>query len=165
MLVNNVQSPAVITSNSIAYKLQLPEEIQIFPVFHVSQLKKLVGNHQATEKLSKGMEIEEEMVEPEAILQKRTKEIAGESIPQILIKWKGKTKEEATWMNTTDALNQFPDISLEDKAALEEVGNDSKSAVSLGPMQLKVYLKKKFRNKEGPRTDLGTGQLEFTEKK
>lgn len=37
---------------------------------------------------------------------------------------------------------------------------DSSSASSPSPKKLKVYFRKKFRNKGGPRADSGIGQLD-----
>ncbi|KAF2294454.1 hypothetical protein GH714_011560 [Hevea brasiliensis] len=103
---------------SVAYKLQLPEHVRIHPIFHVSQLKRVISQHQVAPALSKELEVDEELIEPEDVLQHRISTINGNSISQLLIKWKGKPIEEATWMAYFDVVDQFPSFSLEDKAVL-----------------------------------------------
>ncbi|KZT75359.1 hypothetical protein F511_47616 [Dorcoceras hygrometricum] len=48
------------------------------------------------------------------------KKIAGMMIPQVLVQWKNKPTEEATWEDAADFQAQFPQTSLGDKAELEE---------------------------------------------
>ncbi|KAF2308881.1 hypothetical protein GH714_022672 [Hevea brasiliensis] len=55
---------------NVAYKLQLLENVKIHSVFYVSQLKKVVADHQVATELPKGLEIEETLLEPEALLEK-----------------------------------------------------------------------------------------------
>ncbi|KAF2285198.1 hypothetical protein GH714_039004 [Hevea brasiliensis] len=97
---------------SVAYKLQLPKHVRIHPVFHVSQLKRVIGQHQVAPALPKELEVDEELIEPEDVLQHRISTINGNSISQLLIKWKGKPIEEATWMAYFEVVNQFPSFSL-----------------------------------------------------
>ncbi|KAF2322094.1 hypothetical protein GH714_006594 [Hevea brasiliensis] len=138
---------------SVAYKLQLPEHVRIHPVFHVSQLKRVIGQHQVALALPMELEVDEELIEPEDVLQQRISTINGNSISQLLIKWKGKPIEEATWMAYFDVVNQFPSFSLEDKAVLQGVSNNmgldvNPEEVRRGPKSLRVYYRKNFKKKE-----------------
>ncbi|KZV37450.1 hypothetical protein F511_24857 [Dorcoceras hygrometricum] len=103
----------------VAYKLQLPVGSRIHPVFHVSQLKKAVGKHTNVQELPAGLEQDLTFnYEPLRVVGHRQKKQAGIVVPQVLVQWKGKAPEEATWENADDFQAQFPHTSLEDKAAL-----------------------------------------------
>lgn len=56
----------------MSYKLKLPDEARVHPVFHVSQLKKAIGSYSAEASLPEGLEMElEENEEPEELLASR----------------------------------------------------------------------------------------------
>ncbi|KZV32830.1 hypothetical protein F511_20931 [Dorcoceras hygrometricum] len=102
----------------VAYKLQLSEGSRIHPVFHVSQLKKAVGQHEQIQDLPVGLEQELSFnYEPLQVISHRLKKIAGMMVLQVLVQWKNKPAEEATWEDAADFQAQFPQASLEDKAA------------------------------------------------
>ncbi|KAF2293086.1 hypothetical protein GH714_036471 [Hevea brasiliensis] len=62
--------PIIQKISAAAYKLQLPESSKIHLIFHVSQLKKVVGQHLVATNLPKDLEIDDKLVEPETLLQK-----------------------------------------------------------------------------------------------
>ncbi|MCH86314.1 hypothetical protein A2U01_0007169, partial [Trifolium medium] len=143
---------------AVAYKLKLPEGSRVHPVFHVSLLKKAVGNYDENEELPELMD-EGEIYEPEAVLATRKINQQGEEIKQVLIHWKGKTAEEATWEEVIMMRSQFPKFNLEDKVLVEGEGIDrTHLAESLPHEQLihydtdghkiwKVYSRRKKGNK------------------
>lgn len=144
---------------AVAYKLRLPTSSKVHPVFHVSLLKKAVGQYHENEELPDLMAGEqEEEFEPEAVLAVRRVQKQGEEVKQLLIHWKGKTVEEATWEDYVMFKSQFPQFNLEDKVAAEEGSidrnNDNNSSLpgqlihhtSSGPRVWKVYSR---RGKKG----------------
>ncbi|KZV39092.1 hypothetical protein F511_34262 [Dorcoceras hygrometricum] len=113
--------PYVVTQKigEVAYKLQLPAGSRVHPVFHASQLKKAVGKHSQIQELPLGTEQDlTSNYEPVNVLAQRQKKQAGVLIPQILVQWKDKPIEEATWEDAADFASQFPQTNLGDKAAL-----------------------------------------------
>jgi hypothetical protein len=58
-----------------------------------------------------------EQVQPKLVLAKRT-------VQQVLVQWRGKTTEEATWEDMITIKSQFPQFCLEDKAFGLEGGID-----------------------------------------
>ncbi|KZV51588.1 hypothetical protein F511_10541 [Dorcoceras hygrometricum] len=120
--------PFVVTQRigKVAYKLQLPVGSRIHPVFHVSQLKKAVGKHANVQELPAGLEQDLSFnYEPLRVVGHRQKKQVGILVPQVLVQWKGKAPEEATWEDAADFQAQFPNTSLGDKAALEGEAIDS----------------------------------------
>ena len=100
----------------VAYKLQLPPTSRIHPVFHVSLLKKAVGNYEAEADLPTGLEDDRaDIIEPEAVLASRRVIKHGERLKKWLIQWKGKPVDEATWEDEISIRSQFPTLCLEDK--------------------------------------------------
>jgi hypothetical protein len=80
---------------TVAYKLELPAHSSIHPVFHVSQLKNVVGaNHQVLPTLPSDFAIH---LAPEKILQTRSVVRGSSTIPQVLIKWNNLPAALATW--------------------------------------------------------------------
>jgi len=107
----------------VAYKLRLPASSCIHPVFHVSQLKKMVGNHtlMKPEEMTRLNENYEWLAMPEMI-QGYAKNKEG--MWEVLIKWQGLPSQEATWEEYDDFQKRFPDFHLEDKVNLERECND-----------------------------------------
>ncbi|MCI22727.1 hypothetical protein A2U01_0043903, partial [Trifolium medium] len=122
----------------VAYKLKLPDESRVHPVFHVSLLKKAVGNYQDKDELPDLMEEPIDVYVPEAVLAMRKHKQNGEESNQLLIHWKGKNVEEATWEDELMIRSQFPNFDLEDKVLFEEGGIDraqsSKDGESFNPV-------------------------------
>ncbi|CAJ2679642.1 unnamed protein product [Trifolium pratense] len=131
--------PIIERVGAVAYKLKLPTGSKVHPVFHVSLLKKVVGNYDENEELPELMD-EGENYEPEAVLATRKINQQGEEIKQVLVHWKGQTAEEATWEEVIMMRSQFPKFNLEDKVLVEGEGIDKTHlAESLPHEQLVHY--------------------------
>lgn len=141
---------------AVAYRLKLPEGSRVHPVFHVSLLKKAVGRYHEEDELPDLLEEHIEVYKPEAVLATRKVKKQDEEIRQILIHWKGKTTEEATWEDEIMIKSQFPKFFLEDKAISEGEGIDRPQLVEKelpreqlmyrepsGPQAWKVYSRRK----------------------
>lgn len=111
----------------VAYKLRLPVASKIHPVFHVSQLKKVIREHQVIQELPDQLEAQEEwMIEPEHVQVYRQINYNNQLIFQVLVQWKGLSTDEAAWIDKDDFQGQFLYFSHEDKANMKKGGNDKK---------------------------------------
>ncbi|MCH82977.1 Ty3/gypsy retrotransposon protein, partial [Trifolium medium] len=109
----------------VAYKLQLPDTSRIHPIFHVSLLKKAVGDYPVQGELPKELEIAvDSVIYPEKVLGSRVTLQGNIDVPQSLIQWKNKPLEDVTWEDDAFIAGQFPEFSLEDKALFETGGID-----------------------------------------
>ncbi|PNX67717.1 hypothetical protein L195_g055774, partial [Trifolium pratense] len=105
----------------VAYKLKLPTSSRVHPVFHVSLLKKAVRQYHESEELPDLMTGgQDEVFELEDVLVVRNVQKQGEEMKQLLIYWKGKTLEDATWEDYVMLKSLFLQFNLEDKVAAEE---------------------------------------------
>ncbi|MCI31388.1 hypothetical protein A2U01_0052600, partial [Trifolium medium] len=112
--------PIIEKIGAVAYKLKLPIGSRIHPVFHVSLLKKAVGEYHEDEELPALMDDDQvDHYEPEAVLATRKIRQQGEEVKQVLVHWKGKSAEEATWEDVIMMKSQFPKFNLEDKVVVE----------------------------------------------
>lgn len=140
---------------NVAYKLQLLLESRVHPFFHVSCLKKTLGNKPQDEaKLPEELETDLAIkYEPEGIWAKRFKKRETEQILQLLVQWKGRRAEETTWEDADVFLSPFSDHHLEDKVVFEGGDNDTGTEnVGLNkqrPMIQYVYSKKKIGKPRG----------------
>ncbi|KAK0580835.1 hypothetical protein LWI29_006834 [Acer saccharum] len=100
---------------SVAYKLDLPASSRIHPVFHVSLLKKHVGDSVCVQSELPSLGAEEQIIAtPQAILDRRIRRRKDE----VLIHWQGLSPAEATWEELDVIQGQFPNLTLEDKAKI-----------------------------------------------
>ena len=80
------------------YILELPNSSRVHLVFHVSCLKKVIGENLPVQKIL--LELDEEgkiILEPEAVTGTRTRQLRNRSILEYLIKWKNLPTEDSTW--------------------------------------------------------------------
>ncbi|KAH9294879.1 hypothetical protein KI387_038467, partial [Taxus chinensis] len=95
---------------TVAYKLELPQSTRIHPVFHVSCLKKVIGQRVSSQIVLPELDEEGRVIlEPECILQTCTKRLRTRVITEYLIKWKNMDNEDATWEDMT-FLQQHPEL-------------------------------------------------------
>ena len=86
----------------MAYKLALPLTAEIYPVFHVSCLMKVIGNNCRVQ--TSLPELDEEgsiWLQPEQVLDTRDKHLRSRMIKEVLVKWKDTSPEDATWEPAT----------------------------------------------------------------
>ena len=93
----------------VANKLDLPKSSQIHPVFHVSQLKKLVGNVQTSNHLPDAL-YETKTKEPEYCLDGKMVKRQGRAATMVLVKWKNEAHDEASWEYMFDVQKKFLDF-------------------------------------------------------
>ena len=83
----------------MAYQLDLPSTSQIHLVFHVSQLKPIVGSKLAPEivKLLDYYDVSQNFSPPLAILNKWTILVDNQFKYQVLVQWDGLPAEKISW--------------------------------------------------------------------
>ena len=102
---------------TVAYKLELPAASLIHDVFHVSLLKKHLGpdvpispSLPPTNVDSVILPLPEAMLDSSVIQKDRYR-----PREEILVKWAGSPREDATWENRRRFARMYPDFLLEDK--------------------------------------------------
>ncbi|CAH9084460.1 unnamed protein product [Cuscuta epithymum] len=130
--------------NSVAFKLQLPDDSKIHPVFHVSLLKKVIAPTTQFQPLPKCLSEEMELqVIPEAVMDSRVNQAGN---VEVLIHWKNLPSFEDSWELLQMMREHFPDFHLGDKVNFQGGSNDR--LISDKPIKYfnKVYHR---RNKGG----------------
>lgn len=103
-----------------AYRLRLPDESKIHPVFHVSQLKRVLGEqHQVSTLPPVCDDLQEVIVQPEEVLAQRYNATGG---LEILVKWHGLPSHDDLWVLAKEFKREFPLFKLEDKLSVEGGG-------------------------------------------
>lgn len=82
----------------VAYELELPLGSRIHNIFHVSCLKKVLGQQVTSAVELPPLDDEGHLVlEPETILERRERKLRGGTIREFLVRWKNLPDEDATW--------------------------------------------------------------------
>ncbi|RVW62500.1 Retrovirus-related Pol polyprotein from transposon 17.6 [Vitis vinifera] len=103
----------------VAYRLSLPPEAKIHPVFHVSLLKKYVGTSlPALVDLPPISDEGQLQVTPEKVVNTRWIKRGTKFIEESLVQWKNLPVEDATWEDTQMLKHQFSTLNLEDKGPI-----------------------------------------------
>ncbi|PKA48408.1 hypothetical protein AXF42_Ash021618 [Apostasia shenzhenica] len=98
---------------AVAYKLKLPPYAKIHPVFHVSILKKKIGNQQVAEILpQEATQLGQVQAQPIAILNRRMILRKRRLVEQVLIQWSQMSAEDSNWEDVTSLRQQFPAFSI-----------------------------------------------------
>ena len=121
---------------AVAYKLKLPPSSAIHPVFHVSQLRRAIGDQAHSSSLPPTLTDDNEVVLEPATVEGVRQGAAGDR--EVLIRWKGLADYEATWETVDGIRHQFPEFHLEDKVSLEGGSN-------VKPPIVKTYVRRKNR--------------------
>jgi hypothetical protein len=108
---------------AVAYKLKLPDDSKVHPVFHVSLLKKAIAPNVEPQPLPSCMnEAWQLESEPEEAMDTRRNEV-GEV--EVLVKWKGLPEFENSWELDDKLRKEYPGFLLEVKESFEGRGIDS----------------------------------------
>ena len=74
-------------TGTMAHKLELPIACRVHPVFHVSCLKKIIGDRLPVQTILPEFDEEGKIIlEPEVIIETRTRQLQNRSISEYLIK-------------------------------------------------------------------------------
>ncbi|KAJ8752672.1 hypothetical protein K2173_005561 [Erythroxylum novogranatense] len=123
---------------SMAYKLKLPADAKIHPVFHVSTLKPYHAGNNKFEAVLPPI-AEKEPRTPLAILGQRYR--AGKL--ELLVHWTKSSPADASWEKVQDMLDHYPNFKLEDKLP--------KGTGSIDTRPLQVYTRYTHNQKKQPR--------------
>jgi hypothetical protein len=86
----------VVKIGTVAYKLDLPIASNIDPIFHVSQLKRMVSNSTlVSASLPDPTVVSYQVLEE--VLESRLVKKGDTEVAQVLIKWSNMSQELATW--------------------------------------------------------------------
>ena len=119
---------------AVAYRLKLPPTSVIHPVFHVSQLRRAIGDHEASTMLPATLtEDMEVLLQPERVTGVRCD---SHGRREVRVAWKDLPEYEETWEPFDFLAKQFPEFNLEDKVSSWEGSN---------VRPLKTYARRKKR--------------------
>ena len=102
--------PIIAKVGVVAYRLQLPAHSKVHPVFHVSQLRKHVGNSTVQSTFPLMNDEGEIAAIPVAILDRRLKQVGHKVVVYLLVQWSTGTREDATWESYLDMERRFPHL-------------------------------------------------------
>jgi len=99
----------------VAYELELPQGSKIHNVFHVSCLKKALGQQVTVRDELPPMDDKGHLVlQPETIIDTRERQLQSRTVWEFLVRWKNLPDEDATW--ESERILQHPSLQLlEDK--------------------------------------------------
>ena len=108
----------------VAYRLDLPSHSRLHPVFHVSQLKKQLGQLDcAAPELPDVTTDGDVILVPKWLIDFRWIKHGRTVTHELLVQWVGISDDDATWESYVDLQIRFPHMNLEDKIRLKGEGN------------------------------------------
>ncbi|XP_070003942.1 uncharacterized protein [Nicotiana sylvestris] len=97
----------------VAYDLALPPSLSsVHPVFHVSMLRKYIGDPSHILDFST-VQLDDDLtfdVEPVAILGRQVQKLRSKDIASVKVQWKGRPVEEATWKTERQMQSRYPHL-------------------------------------------------------
>lgn len=112
--------------------MALPENSQIHPIVHVSQLKRMLGDGEITDsRLPTVTEEERPTFWPVRAIDYRQVKKSGRFRWEVLIEWESLPLSEAIWENVEAMKEQFLELDLEDKDVRQGERNDANEARDL----------------------------------
>ena len=96
---------------SVVYELDLPNDLaKVHPVFHVSMLRKFIGDASAIVKIEdvaidEGLTYEEVPID---ILDRQVKRLSNKEIASIKVLWQNQKVDSATWEAEEDMKKRYP---------------------------------------------------------
>lgn len=106
----------------VAYRLELPPDAKIHNIFHVSLLKKHIGSKHPASATLPPLTPDSTTPKPEAILDRRLLKKHNTAGVALLIKWKNRLPEDATWEDFDEIARKFPAF-IGEVAAIQEQDN------------------------------------------
>ncbi|XP_070041057.1 uncharacterized protein [Nicotiana tomentosiformis] len=102
--------------SQVAYRLKLPPELSLVrPIFHVSMLKKLVGDPSfiiPVETIEVNERLTYEEV-PIAILDRQVRKLRNKEIASVKMLWRNQQVEESIWEKEEDMNKRYPHLFVE----------------------------------------------------
>ncbi|KAK8938724.1 hypothetical protein KSP39_PZI011094 [Platanthera zijinensis] len=133
---------------AVAYRLRLPDGSRIHPVFHVSQLRCVIGDHPALDHIPADLDFSGlTPLYPAAILDSRSPHPGTGSPEEVRVAWRHRPLSASTWLLRDDFRRQFPDYCLEDKANFPDGGIVTELHDDEPPWR--VYARRPRTQKEG----------------
>ena len=99
--------------SNIAYELELPQELTtVHPVFHISMLKKCMGDPSLiipTEDIRINDSLSYEEI-PVQILDRQVRKLRTKEVASVKVLWRNQFVEEATWEAEEDMKKRYPHL-------------------------------------------------------
>ncbi|KAH6554871.1 hypothetical protein KP509_1Z300500 [Ceratopteris richardii] len=101
--------------SDVAYRLELPLDSKVHPVFHVSKLRKYISREDnLIEGIVSLQETDRLDHSRDRILDRRQKRLKNRVIQEYLVAWRGLPLTDSTWESASLVCKYFPSLIIED---------------------------------------------------